>query len=124
MLISERVRVLREEKKLSQGDIEQRTGLKRCYISRVENGHTVPAVETLEKIARALEMPIYQLLYDGDGPPPAPPNGTRNHRAWGSSGRHASYLARLCKALARMEPADRTLLMYITQRMGKRKRPR
>jgi transcriptional regulator with XRE-family HTH domain len=44
MLIGERLRALREQKKLSQGDIEQRTGLLRCYISRVENGHTVPAV--------------------------------------------------------------------------------
>jgi transcriptional regulator with XRE-family HTH domain len=57
MIIGERLRVLREEKKLSQGDIEKRTGLLRCYLSRVENGHTVPAIETLEKLARALEMP-------------------------------------------------------------------
>jgi len=56
MLIGDRLRELREEKKLSQGDIEKRTGLLRCYISRVENGHTVPAVETLEKLARALEI--------------------------------------------------------------------
>jgi hypothetical protein len=47
MIIGERLRVLREQKKMSQGDIEKRTGLLRCYLSRVENGHTVPAVETL-----------------------------------------------------------------------------
>ena len=51
MIIGDRLRALREEKKLSQGDIEKRTGLLRCYISRVENGHTVPAIEILEKIA-------------------------------------------------------------------------
>jgi transcriptional regulator with XRE-family HTH domain len=55
MIIGDRLRELREEKTLSQGDIEKRTGLLRCYISRVENGHTVPAIETLEKLARALE---------------------------------------------------------------------
>ena len=60
MIISDRLRELREERKLSQGDIEKRTGLLRCYISRVENGHTVPAIETLEKLARALEIPLYQ----------------------------------------------------------------
>jgi transcriptional regulator with XRE-family HTH domain len=49
-------------RKLSQGDIEKRTGLLRCYISRVENGHTVPAIETMEKMARALEIPMYQLF--------------------------------------------------------------
>src|SRR5205814_3798650 len=56
MVICDRLRALRGEKKLSQGDIEKRTGLLRCYISRVENGHTVPTVETLEKMARALEV--------------------------------------------------------------------
>jgi DNA-binding XRE family transcriptional regulator len=59
-------------KKLSQGDIEKRTGLLRCYISRVENGHTVPTVETLEKLARALEVPMYRLFYDGNEPPKLP----------------------------------------------------
>ena len=72
MIIGERLRELREEKKFSQGEIEKRTGLLRCYISRVENGHTVPAVETLEKFARALEVPMYQLFYDGEEPPKAP----------------------------------------------------
>jgi transcriptional regulator with XRE-family HTH domain len=72
MIIGDRLRALREEKKLSQGDIEKRTGLLRCYVSRVENRHTVPAVETIEKFARALEVPIYQLFYDGDEPPKLP----------------------------------------------------
>ena len=58
MIIGDRLRALREEKKLSQGDIEKKTGLPRCYISRVENGHIVPAIETLEKFARSLEVPM------------------------------------------------------------------
>jgi transcriptional regulator with XRE-family HTH domain len=62
MIIGDRLRALCEEKKLSQGAVEKRTGLLRCYISRVENGHTVPAVETPEKFARALQIPIYQLF--------------------------------------------------------------
>jgi len=65
LIIGERLRALREEKKFSQGDIEKKTGLLRCYISRVENGHTVPAIETLEKFARVLEVPMYQLFYEG-----------------------------------------------------------
>ena len=64
MIVGERLRVLREERNLSQGEVEKRTGLLCCYISRVEHGHTVPAVETLEKFARALEVPMYQLFYD------------------------------------------------------------
>jgi transcriptional regulator with XRE-family HTH domain len=57
MVIADRLRAIREQKNMSQGDIEKRTGLLRCYISRVENGHTVPAIETLEQMARAMEVP-------------------------------------------------------------------
>ena len=64
MIIGERLRDLREQKKTSQGDVEKRTGLLRCYISRVENGHTVPSLDTLEKMARALEVPTYRLFTD------------------------------------------------------------
>ena len=123
MLVGERLRSLREQMNMSQGDIETRTGLLRCYVSRVENGHTVPAVETLEKFARAFGVPTYQLLYDGDEPPPLPANLAGKDRAWGSSGRDARYLARLCGSLARMQPAERDLLLYMTQRMASRKRP-
>ena len=69
MIMRDRLLELREQKKFSQGEIEERTGLVRCYISRVENGHTVPAVEMLEKFAHALELPMYQLFYDDEEPP-------------------------------------------------------
>jgi transcriptional regulator with XRE-family HTH domain len=64
----EKLRELRESKDLSQGQIEKRTGLFRVYISRIENGHTVPAIETLEKLARALEVRTYQLFHEGEEP--------------------------------------------------------
>jgi transcriptional regulator with XRE-family HTH domain len=69
MLIGYRLKAIREQKNMSQGDIEKKTGLLGCYISRVENGHTVPAIATLEKLARAMETPMYQLFYDGEAPP-------------------------------------------------------
>ena len=72
MVIGRRLRMLREERNLSQGGIEARTGLLRCYVSRVENVHTVPSLETLEKLAAALEIPLYQLFYSGKGPPALP----------------------------------------------------
>ena len=52
------IRGFRLQKGLSQGDIEKRTGLLRCYLSRVENGHTVPSLETLQKIAGALDISL------------------------------------------------------------------
>jgi transcriptional regulator with XRE-family HTH domain len=62
LMIGERLRTIRESQNLSQGDIEKRTGLTRCYTSRVENGHTVPSIETLAKFAQALDVPLYQIF--------------------------------------------------------------
>src|SRR5260370_4348876 len=103
MYIAEKLRQLRESKNLSQGDIEKRTGLLRCYISRVENGHTVPAIETLEKLARALEVLMYQLFYEGEEPPKLPNLPKRKpaeYMAWGSSGQHGRFLIKLRPSLA------------------------
>src|SRR5947199_8450630 len=104
MIIGERLRELREEKKLSQGDIEKRTGMLRCYISRVENGNVVPAVETLEKLARAFEVPLYQLFYEGEEPPKLPSllkRKSSEEDAWGSSGRDARFLSKLRRLLGK-----------------------
>src|ERR1700723_1645911 len=60
MNIGATIRAYRQQKGMSQGDIEKRTGLLRCYLSRVENGHTVPSLDTLAKIAGALELPLAQ----------------------------------------------------------------
>ncbi len=123
MIIGDRLRALREEKKLSQGDIEKRTGLLRCYISRVENGHTVPAIETLEKMARALEVPLYQLFYDGEEPPELPnlpKRKTADEIAWGSAGKEARFLAMFRRLLGRIDEGDRRLLLYMAQKMASR----
>jgi transcriptional regulator with XRE-family HTH domain len=123
VIIGDRLRALREEKKLSQGDIENKTGLFRCYISRVENGHTVPAIETLEKLARALQIPMYQLFYDGENPPELPSlpkRKTAGDIAWGSTGKDARWLTKLRRLIARTEESDRNLLMYMAQKMAGR----
>ena len=71
MILSERIRSIREQKNMTQGDIEDRTGLKRSYVSRLEHGRTIPSLATLEKFAQALEVPLYQFFYDGEEPPKA-----------------------------------------------------
>jgi len=122
VIIGDRLRDMREQKKLSQGDIEKRTGLLRCYISRVENGHTVPAIETLEKLARALEVPLYQLFYDGQEPPKLPNLPKRKSSddiAWGSSGKDARFLNKLRRLLSKSEEADRKLLLHMAQKMAR-----
>ncbi len=62
MKIGTTIRAFRLQRGLSQGDIEKKTGLLRCYLSRVENGHTVPSLDTLAKIAQALDLPIAQFF--------------------------------------------------------------
>ena len=88
MVIGDRLKELRAQKKMTQGDIEKRTGLLRCYISRVENGATVPSVSTLEKLAKALEVPLYRLFHDGK------PKAMKlaKLKEWGSGGKDAQML--------------------------------
>jgi transcriptional regulator with XRE-family HTH domain len=123
MIIGDRLREMREEKKLSQGDVEKRTGLLRCYISRVENGHTVPAVETLEKLARAFEVPLYQLFYEAEEPPVLPnllKRKSSDEIIWGSSGKDARFLSKLRRLLSKTGEQDRKLLLHMAQKMAHR----
>jgi len=121
VIIGDRLRELRMEKNISQGDIEKRTGLLRCYISRVENGHTAPTVETLEKLARALEIPLYQLFHDGDERPPAPILAKGRAAAdneWGSKGKDARMLKKLRRMLGVVDKRDRHLVLLMVQKMA------
>ena len=126
MVIGDRLRQLREYKKLSQGDIEKRTGLLRCYISRVENGHTVPAIETLEKFARAMEVPIYQIFYDGNdnSKGPFPAKQVDGDLSWGKPGKERRELDRFAKFLSRIDDTDRKMLLSVAGKMAGAKKSR
>jgi transcriptional regulator with XRE-family HTH domain len=116
MIIGERLRELREQKQFSQGDIEKRTGLLRCYISRVEHGHTIPSVETLEKMSRALEIPLYLLFYEGEDAP-TPPKRTRKAPARVSA-KEARLLGQFRDLLSRTGESDRQLLLLMARKMA------
>jgi transcriptional regulator with XRE-family HTH domain len=101
----------------------KRTGLFRCYISRVENGHTVPAIETIEKFARALEVPIYRLFYDGKEPPKLPDLLKRKSSdgiAWGSAGKDARFLNKLRRVLGKANEQDLKIILLMAQKMARR----
>jgi len=117
MEVGDRLKQLRELKGLSQGKIEERTGLLRSYISRVENGHTAPSVETLEKFARALDMPLYQLLYEGETPPKSLKTQAREIDDWASRGKGRRIFSKLQNALRKMSVPDRALLLYMAAKM-------
>lgn len=120
MDIAARVRVLREQRELSQKDVEARTGLLRCYISRVEHGHSIPSVETLEKLARAFDLKLYQLLYDGDVPPqPAKPRKLRRRagESLHSFGKRTREFDKLYRLLPKISEADREVLLFAAIKM-------
>jgi transcriptional regulator with XRE-family HTH domain len=123
MIIGERLRELREQKRLPQREIENRSGLQRAYLSRVENGHTIPTVETLEKWAKALEVPIYRLFYDGTEPPKSSELRvwkTPEENAWGQSGEDATFLQQLRRALRKLDEPNRRLLLQMASRLARR----
>lgn len=112
MDIGKRLLDLRTEKNFSQGEIEHRTGLLRCYVSRVENGHTVPCLETLERWASALDVKLYELFYEGEGKPePASPVETETPDETDRS---------LLSALGDVNEADKKLLLAVAGKMAKK----
>lgn len=123
MDVGERLKQFRELKGLSQGKIEERTGLLRSYISRVENGHTVPFVGTLEKFARALDVPLYQVLYEREKPPKSLKTHAQEIDDWASRGKGRRIFSKLQKAIQKMSVPDRALLLNMAAQMvGKKRR--
>lgn len=125
MIIGERLRQLRDAKRLTQGDIEHATGLLRCYISRVEHGHTVPSLGTLERFAAALDVPLYRFFYDGADVPATPhltPRRSLEQLAeeGGSSGSEARFLLNVRGLLGRMTDRDRATFLHFAERLAVR----
>ncbi len=111
MNIGIRLRELRTSKGLSQGDIQKRTGCLRCYTSRVENGHTVPSLETLEKYAGALEIDLYQLFFAGKGKPQ--PVGSSDAGKLGPEERG------LIEAFKKLDKRNRNFVIEMVRKMAK-----
>ena len=123
MLIGERLRQLREQRGLSQGDVERASGLLRCYISRVEHGHTVPSLETLERFAAALDVPLYRLFYTGEDTPPTPnltPRKTLEELAEepGTMGSEARFLLKLKGVIGKIAESDRAFLVDFARKLA------
>jgi transcriptional regulator with XRE-family HTH domain len=126
MIIADRLRNIREMKKLSQGELAKRTGLLRGYLSRVENGHTMPTIGTLEKIARAFEIPMYQLFYEDEKSPERTAIARSGvHKAeWESTGKEARFLRELRRCLGKMHERDRQILLRFAATVSQLRRKR
>jgi len=125
MVIGTRLRTLREERGLSQGDVEKTTGLLRCYISRIENGHTIPSLETLERFAGALDVPLYKLFYAGeDGSAVLNPmrRKTLDELAAqpGKAGEDARFMLQFRNVLAQLGDPDRDVLLTLARKLAAR----
>jgi transcriptional regulator with XRE-family HTH domain len=87
------------------------------------NGHTIPSVETLEKFARALEVPLYQVFYDGEEPPKLPnlpKRKTADDIVWGSESKDARLLAQFCRLFSRLEESELGMVLFMAQKMARR----
>ena len=125
MDIGKRLRQLRIQGGVSQGDIEKSTGLLRCYTSRVENGHTVPSLETLERFASGLGVPLYQLFVLGEEAPAMPnltPRKTLEELAQdaGQEGADARFLLRLQSHLDKLVDTDREVILSLAKKLASR----
>jgi transcriptional regulator with XRE-family HTH domain len=125
MVIGKKLRSLREAKGLSQGDIEKSTGLLRCYISRIENGHTIPSLETLERFSAALDVPLYKLFFSGEGEPPTPNLVRRESldelaEQSGKVGEDARFLLQFKNVLAQLGDPDREVVLTLARKLATR----
>jgi transcriptional regulator with XRE-family HTH domain len=126
MLIGQRIRRLREQKALTQGDIEGQTGMPSGCISRVECGHVVPCLKTLERFARALGVPMYQLFYNAErGALPVAVDGSRATledlaQATDTEGSDARFLLKLKGLIRNMRDSDRAFLMAFARKLANR----
>jgi transcriptional regulator with XRE-family HTH domain len=123
MIIGERLRQIRENKGFSQGDIEERTGLLRCYVSRVENGHTVPSLETLERFAGALDVQLHEIFYTGEElVAEATPNLTprQNLEEVASGTPEDGFMSKFKGLINRIAESDRKVLLVVARRMATR----
>ncbi len=111
MNIGETIRNFRLQKGMSQGDIEKRTGLLRCYLSRVENGHTIPSLDTLAKIASAMEVPLAQFFADS-----ASDNGGRALPQLSED--EVRFLTQIRRYSANLNDSDRKLVLAMVKKMA------
>lgn len=110
MNIGETIRNYRLQKGMSQGDIEKRTGLLRCYLSRVENGHTIPSLDTLAKIATAMDVPLAQFFHDG--------NGESGKSVPQLAEEEVRFLTQIRRYSASLNDSDRKLVIAMVKKMA------
>ena len=110
MNIGDTIRNFRLQRSMSQGDIEKRTGLLRCYLSRVENGHTIPSLDTLAKIASAMDVPLSQFFAEGHS------NGHKGLPQLSED--EVRFLSQIRRYAVNLNDSDRKLVLAMVKKMA------
>jgi transcriptional regulator with XRE-family HTH domain len=113
MNIGETIRNFRLQKGMSQGDIEKRTGLLRCYLSRVENGHTIPSLDTLAKIAASMDVPLGNFFADS-----ASDNGGTAKTVPQLTEDEVRFLTQIRRYSPSLNESDRKLVLAMVKKMA------
>lgn len=111
MNIGETIRSFRLHKGMSQGDIEKRTGLLRCYLSRVENGHTIPSLDTLAKIASAMDVQLGQFFADSSA-------DAANRATTQMNEEEVRFLSQIRRYSSNLNDSDRKLVLAMVKKMA------
>ena len=107
MNLGESIRLIRQAKGLSQGEMQKRTGILRSYLSRVENGHTVPSFATLQRLAAAMDVALADFFPHEDGA--AIPSGNAS----------TDYLQELKNYIPRLSPEQRVEVLEMIKAMAR-----
>ncbi len=111
MNIGETIRNYRLQRGMSQGDIEKRTGLLRCYLSRVENGHTIPSLDTLAKIAGGHGPALSQFFSEGR-------TATAHKGLPQLSDDEVRFLSQIRRYSVSLNDSDRKLVLAMVKKMA------
>jgi transcriptional regulator with XRE-family HTH domain len=103
------IRSFRLQRGMSQGDIEKRTGLLRCYLSRVENGHTVPSLDTLQKIAGALDVQLSHFFAE---------EGVKEVQGISLTSEEIGFLTQVQRYSSQLTETDRRLLLAMVRKFA------
>ena len=110
MNIGETIRNFRLQRSMSQGDIEKRTGLLRCYLSRVENGHT-PVPRHARQNCRSHGSALSQFFSEG--------SNSNGHKGLPQlSDDEVRFLSQMRRYAVNLNDSDRKLVLAMVKKMA------
>jgi transcriptional regulator with XRE-family HTH domain len=95
MNLGKRIQDLRRRRELTTGELAARVQVTSGFISQLEHSKTDPSLQTLQRVAAALQVPLSYLLVDEDMKPQVIRKGARHVVHTNHDGPRASMLSPL-----------------------------